>query len=417
MKCGLLGRKLGHSYSPEIHSLLGDYEYSLFETAPEQAEEFLLKGDFDGLNVTIPYKQTVLPFLDELTPTAQRLGAVNTILRRNGKLLGHNTDYFGFLASVKKSGFCPAGKKCLVLGSGGASKTVCAVLEDLGAHVVVISRKGENHYGNLCSHRDAALLVNATPVGMYPDTMVSPVELDVFPCLECVIDVIYNPARTKLLMDAQNRGIPTENGLFMLIAQAWESSQWFLGNAIVGADAHIGPLYTHFTTAAQIDRIYRILRRQMENMILIGMPGCGKSTVGQLLAKKSGKNFIDTDVLIVQRTGKSIPEIFEEAGEAGFRKLETEVLAEVSKQSGFVIATGGGCVTQADNYPLLHQNGVIFWMQRELNALATGGRPLSVDLSEMYRKRQPLYDAFADYTVDNNGSLECTIAQILEVFP
>ncbi len=406
MKCGLLGRKLGHSYSPTIHSYLGVYEYGLFEKEPGELEDFLRLGDFDGLNVTMPYKQTVIPYLDELTPIAQRLGAVNTIVRRNGKLIGHNTDYFGFRALVERSGFCPAVKKCLVLGSGGAAKTVCAVLEDMGAKVVVISRTGENNYGNICDHGDAALLVNATPVGMYPDTMVSPVELDAFHCLECVIDVIYNPARTKLLTLAEKAHIPCYNGLYMLVAQAWEASRWFL-------DAPPARIYE----GDDVKRVYRILRRQMENIILIGMPGCGKTTVGRLLAEKWGKRFVDTDALIVQKAGKAIPEIFAEAEQAGFRKLESEALAEAGKQSGAVIATGGGCVTVDDNYPLLHQNGTVIWLQRDLQMLPTEGRPLSVDLQKLYAQRKPMYEAFADFAVGNNGSLEATINQILEVLP
>ena len=398
MKCGLLGRKLSHSYSPAIHAQLGDYEYGLFEKEPEQVASFLHQGNWDGLNVTVPYKQTVIPYLDELDPIAAKLGAVNTILRRNGKLIGLNTDFGAFRAMVVKSCLSPAGKKCLVLGSGGASKVAVAVMEDLGAEVIVISRKGENHYQNLHRHQDAAIIVNTTPVGMYPNTGVSLVDLELFPRLEGVLDVIYNPARTQLLMDAEQRGIVAMNGLWMLIVQAQEASCMMTGHAVSNETA---------------EQTYAVMRQRMENIVLIGMPGCGKSTVGRLLAEKLGKTFLDTDAEIEKMANKTIPQIFTEDGEAHFRVLETKVLAEFGKQSGLVIATGGGCVTQAHNYPLLHQNGRIFWLQRDLDKLATKGRPLSVDLEGLYRDRQKQYEAFADCIVHNNSALQETAASIL----
>ncbi|MBR2890317.1 MAG: shikimate kinase [Oscillospiraceae bacterium] len=403
MLCGLLGRKLGHSYSPQIHSRLGDYPYKLFEKEPEELEAFLRDGSVTGLNVTVPYKKAVIPFCDCLSPIAQRLGAVNTLVRRSdGTLIGHNSDYFGFQTMIRSSGLSIPGKKCLVLGSGGASNTAVAVLEELGAQVVVISRTGENNYQNLHLHSDAALIVNTTPVGMYPDTGLSPVDLGCFPTLEGVLDVIYNPARTKLLLDAERRGLIAVNGLLMLVAQAKESAEWFTGNAIHNS---------------RITEIHRSLRLKMENIILIGMPGCGKSTVGKLLAEKLGKTFVDADDEIVTLAGKSIPEIFSQDGEDAFRQWETKALEALGKRSGLVIATGGGCVTRARNYPLLHQNGTIFWFQRDLNRLPTDGRPLSqkTDLSEMYRIRQPLYEQFADCVVDNNGSLESSLDRILGV--
>ena len=404
MKCGLLGRKLGHSYSPQIHTRLADYSYELFEKEPEELEDFLRNGDFQGLNVTVPYKKDVISFLDELSPRAKRLGAVNTIIRRDGKLIGHNTDYFGFLTMVRTSGLDVAGKKALVLGSGGASNTAVAVLEELGAEVVVISRNGSNCYNNLHLHADAALIVNATPVGMYPKVGVSPVDLELFPRLEGVLDVIYNPARTQILLDAQNKGLVTMNGLLILVAQAKESAEWFTGSSI--SDEKILPIHTS-------------LRRQMENIVLIGMPGCGKSTVGRLLAERLGKRFVDADAYLVEKNGRSIPDIFAAEGEEGFRRLETEVLKELGRQSGLVIATGGGCVTKARNYPLLHQNGTIFCLNRDLEKLPTDGRPLSQAnrLSDMYKVRKPLYEAFADFQIDNNGDAEGTATQILEVLP
>lgn len=403
MKCGLLGRRLGHSYSPQIHSQLGNYSYELFEKEPEEIEAFLKDGDFDGTNVTVPYKQAVIPYLNELSPLAKKLGAVNTIVRRSGKLIGHNTDYFGFLSMVKASGLDVAGKKALILGSGGASHTAVAVLQELGSHVVVISRSGENNYSNLPLHADAALIVNTTPVGMYPDVGTSPIDLALFPALEGVLDVIYNPARARLLLDAEKRGIVAMNGLLMLVAQAKESAEWFTGKTI---DDDL------------IQSIHNRLRRQMENIILIGMPGCGKTTIGTSLAQRLGKQFADTDEEIIRMAGRPIPEIFALEGEAGFRKWETQAITALGKQSGLIIATGGGCVMQERNYDLLHQNGCIFWIRRNLCLLPTDGRPLSQanKLEDMYRIRRPLYEAFADQKIDNNGDPDCTATEILRLW-
>lgn len=401
MKCGLLGRKLGHSYSPQIHGFLGSYTYSLFEKEPEDVEDFLRSGDFTGINVTMPYKKTVLPYLDELSPVARKMGCVNTIVRRNdGSLYGHNTDYFGFVSLVHHSCIPVAGKKVLVLGSGGASNTVVHVLTDLGAQPVVISRSGENNYQNLSRHADAAVIVNTTPVGMYPLTGVSPLDLQQFPRLEGVLDVVYNPARTQLLLDAEKLGLPNENGLWMLVAQAKEAAEYFTGTKI---------------SDTVIETIHRRLSAQMQNIILIGMPGCGKSTVGSLLAQRLGRVFVDADAQIPELAGKSIPEIFAQDGEETFRKWETQVLSEFGKQSGLIIATGGGCVTQERNYNLLHQNGQIFWLKRDLDVLPTDGRPLSQSnrLDDLYEARKGQYQAFADFVIDNNESTEETVAAIL----
>lgn len=400
MKCGLLGRKLGHSYSPQIHALLGDYPYVLYEKEPQELEEFLKNGDFTGINVTMPYKKDVIPFLDVLTPCAQKLGAVNTIVRRDGRLIGHNTDYFGFSSMLDDSGLSVSGKKVLVLGSGGASNTAVSVLRERRAFPVVVSRNGQNHYGNLNLHADAALLVNATPVGMYPKTGVSPVSLEDFPALEGVLDIIYNPARTKLMLDAESRGLVTRNGLLMLVAQAKEASEWFTGTSL---------------PADVIGSIHAALSCQMQNIILIGMPGCGKTTLGQALARETGRVFADTDSWIVENAGKSIPEIFAQEGETVFRDWETRALEALGKESGLVIATGGGCVTKERNYPLLHQNGTIFWLQRSLEALPTQGRPLSqgTSLDRLYRQRENCYRRFADHIIDNNGTLSDAVEQIL----
>lgn len=401
MKCGLLGRKLGHSYSPQIHGYLGNYSYDLFEVEPEDLASFLRCGDFHGLNVTIPYKKDVIPYCDELSDVAKRLGAVNTIVRRSdGTLIGHNTDYFGFASMLRRSGLQIRGKKILVLGSGGASATVTAVLKEAHANVIVVSRSGENNYHNLHRHADASVIVNTTPVGMYPEVGVAPVDISIFPCLEGVLDVVYNPAKTQLLLDAQTRGLITENGLWMLVSQAKESAEWFQGVPIPDD---------------LISKIHTLLRRQMENIILVGMPGCGKSTLGKLLAQMLGKTFIDADDEVVKVAGRSIAEIFADSGEEGFRKIETDVLRKLGKQSGLVIATGGGCVTRLDNYPLLKQNGNIIWLQRNLEQLPTDGRPLSLTnkLQDMYAIREPLYTRFADTTVENNTSLENALNTIL----
>ena len=401
MKCGLLGRKLGHSYSPQIHRHFGDYSYSLFEREPDELETFLKQGDFTGINVTIPYKKAVIPYLDAISPAAGKVGAVNTIVRKaDGTLYGHNTDLYGFSSMVCRSRLDVAGKKVLVLGSGGASNTAVSVLNDLGAMVTVISRSGENNYENLHLHPDARLIVNCTPVGMYPNNSDSPIDLCQFPNLEGVLDLIYNPARTQLLQQAESRGLVAENGLWMLVAQAKEAAELFTGCRI---------------SDDTIAQIHKKLSSRMQNIILIGMPGSGKTTIGKLLAEKTGRTFVDTDEAIVRAAGRSIPDIFHTDGETGFRQCETQVLKELCGQSALVIATGGGCVTQPCNYPLLHQNGRIIWIRRETAALPTEGRPLSqgADLAAMYQLRKPMYERFSDFAFANNSTPEITADAIL----
>jgi len=403
MKSGLLGRKLGHSYSPQIHEYLGPYSYDLFEKEPEEVGSFVKNGNYTGINVTIPYKKDVIPYLDVLSPLAKRMGAVNTIIRRaDGSLFGHNTDYFGFSSMVHRSGIHVAGNKVLVLGSGGASNTAVKVLEDMGANVIVISRSGKDNYSNLHLHKDASVIVNCTPVGMYPNTGIAPLDLKAFPDLEGVLDMVYNPARTQLLLDAEKMGLPYENGLWMLVAQAKEAAEYF-GNKSL-PDTVIG-------------NVYKKMSGKMQNIVLIGMPGCGKSTIASLLGEKLGRKVVDADQEIVKLAGKSIPEIFADDGEETFRNLETQVLAELGKQSQLVIATGGGCVTRDRNYPLLHQNSSIFWLQRDLDLLPTEGRPLSQNtrMQDMFRIREPLYSAFTDYVICNNRSSEDTVHQILTI--
>ena len=403
LRCGLLGRTLGHSYSHAIHKLLGDYSYDLLEVEPEGLEGFLRSGPFDALNVTIPYKKAVISYCAALSETAAAIGSVNTLVRRpDGTLFGDNTDAFGFSYMVRKSGIDVTGKKCLVFGSGGASVTVQYVLKQLGAgEVTVISRSGDNNYGNLYRHTDARILVNTTPLGMYPGNGTSPADLSRFPCCEGVLDVVYNPARTALLFHAEALSIPHAGGLSMLVAQAKRASEVFTGTVI--PDSVIGS-------------IEKKLCAQMQNVILIGMPGCGKTTVGRLLAEKLGRPFFDADEELEKIAGKPIPEIFLSDGEDAFRRLETEILCKLGKSSGAVIATGGGCVTRVENYALLHQNGTIIRLTRELDRLSVAGRPISqkTDLSALYESRRPFYEAFSDFCVSNDEAPEACTQKIME---
>ncbi len=389
MRCGLLGKSLKHSYSPQIHAHFGTYPYVLFEKKEEEVAAFLRERPFDGINVTIPYKKTVVPFLDALSPMAERLGSVNTIIKRaDGTLFGHNTDYYGFSYMLHRSSLCPKGKKALVLGSGGAAVTARAVLLDRGAEVIVISRTGPENYGNIGRHYDASLIVNTTPLGMYPENGAVPLSLAPFSACEGVLELIYNPSKTALLLEAERLGIPHENGLSMLVAQGKESAEHFTGKPL---------------SDALIEKTISSLTREQKNIVLIGMPGAGKSTLGKKLAERTGRTFVDSDEEIALLAGKPVPEIIEEKGEAAFREMETAVLGELGKRSGLVLATGGGCVTRAENYSLLHQNGTIFWLLRDIAALPTEGRPLSSGgrLAALYQERRPLYERFADIQVEN----------------
>lgn len=403
MRCGLLGEHLTHSYSPQIHALLGDYSYELFEVAPEKLGEFLQAGEFDGLNVTIPYKRAVIPYCAELSAAAREMGSVNTLLRRpDGTLYGDNTDLDGFRWLLARGGGIRPGEKALVLGTGGASQTVQAVLRAAGAEVAVLSRRGESNYATLPRHADARLVVNATPVGMYPNNGERLIDLSQMPQCRCVLDLIYNPARTRLLLDAAARGIRCENGLSMLVAQAKRAAELFTGRDI--------------PDAACTD-ILRRMEAQMHNLILVGMPGSGKTTVGSLLAVSLGRPFYDADGEIEKKLGCSIPAFFAQRGEAAFRAVETEVLAELGKRSGCVIATGGGCVTRGENYDLLHQNGEIIWLRRSLTELPVEGRPVSQSrsLPELYREREPAYRRFADFCVENEATPEAAVEKIKEL--
>lgn len=402
-KYGVIGRKLGHSYSPQIHAVLGDYAYGIHEMEPEMLGDFLQNTDLDGFNVTIPYKKAIIPYLCGMSREAELLGSVNTVVRTSEGWMGHNTDYYGFSYMLEKSGFIPTGKKVLVLGNGGVCPTVCAVLSDRGAgEIVVISRSGENHYGNLHLHADAALIVNTTPVGMYPEAGASPLDtLDIFPQLECVLDLIYNPFQTALMAMAAEKGIAVLGGISMLAAQAKRASELFVGKELPNS---------------LTERVVEDVVRRQRNIILIGMPGCGKSTLGKALAQRLGRTFVDADEEIVKEAGKTIPEIFANEGEDAFRHWESRVLARVGMRSALVIATGGGAVTREENYAALAQNGVIIFVERELSLLSREGRPLSqtTPLDEMYAKRLPLYRRFADRTVCNCGTVDEMAEKLME---
>ncbi len=402
---GLLGRRLGHSWSAPIHAALGCADYRLIELEPEELGAFLAREDIGGLNVTIPYKRDVMPYCDILDSMAAAIGSVNTLVRRaDGRLYGYNTDAAGFCFMARRAGIAFAGKKALVLGSGGASRTAVACAKDLGAReVVVISRTGENNYANLDRHADADVVVNATPVGMYPNNGAAAVDLTAFPACAGVLDLIYNPRRTALLLQAEALGIRCSDGLPMLVAQAKAAEERFFDKPIAESEN---------------ERILAQLRREMTNLVLIGMPGSGKSAVGAALAALTGREAIDIDARIVQRTGRSIPDIFAADGEAAFRALEREVTAECGAESGKLLITGGGAVKTPENYAALHQNGRIYQLLRPLELLPTDGRPLSQgkDLAALWAERAPLYERFRDAAADNSGTVEETAQTIWRDF-
>ena len=337
-----------------------------------------------------------------MDPQAAAIGAVNTVVNRDGRLTGYNTDIDGLIYLARRAGVDMAGKKVAVLGSGGTSRTAQAAARKLGAaQIVVISRNGEDNYGNLSRHEDTQVIVNTTPVGMYPRCGVAPVSLEAFPRLEGLLDVVYNPLRTALLMEAEARGIPCSCGLPMLVAQARRAAELFTG-ADIPDD--------------RLEEVVSSLNAQMRNVVLIGMPGCGKSAVGRALARRLGKEFLDLDRLIEAEAGKPIPEIFAEEGEDAFRTLESAAVRKAGARTGCILSTGGGVVTRPENYAPLHQNGVIVHLTRSLEKLPTAGRPVSqsTDLRALWRRREPLYQSFADLTADNNGSIEDTVRTVLK---
>ncbi len=402
---GLLGKTLGHSHSPKIHTLLYGYDYELLPMEEEAVAPFLQARAFDGINVTIPYKQTVMPHLDALTETAKRIGAVNTIVKRpDGTLLGDNTDAYGFAFMAEQNGMVFEGQKVVILGSGGTSLMVQDVVKQAGGEAVVISRSGNNHYGNLSLHADATYLVYTTPVGMYPDIDGCPVDLSVFPKLQGVLDVIYNPIRTMLVQSAMDKGIPCVSGMMMLVAQASRAGEAFTGEQ---------------GSKERILQVTQTMSQSQKNVVLIGMPGCGKSTVGKCVAQKLKMPLVDIDAEIVKKAGKSIPDIFKDEGEEAFRLMESEVIASISTKTGQVIACGGGAVLRKDNRRHLRMNATVFYLKRALSSLATKGRPLSTDakaLEAMYQKRDPLYQLCADVVVDNNQEMQHSVETIKQHF-
>ncbi len=408
MKYGLIGEHLKHSYSCEIHAQIADYEYELHEIPPSGLGEFLKKREFNAINVTIPYKQDVIPYLDEISDTAKRIGAVNTIVNRNGRLYGDNTDFAGMLALAKHIGVDMKGRKVLILGTGGASKTGHALAEYMGAQsVFYVSRSGKDgsitYEQAVTEHSDAQIIINATPVGMFPKQDGRPIDISAFPKLEGVIDAIYNPLRTNLVLDAQERGIPAEGGLYMLSAQAVHASAVFRD---IPLDESL------------VDKAFKSVKNDKQSIVLIGMPSSGKTTVGRILSEKCGKQLADTDEYIVRRIGMPISDFFAKHGEAEFRKIEKETVAELSATGGRIIATGGGAVLDAENVRALKQNGVLVFLDRRPeNLIATDDRPLASRrsaLEKLYAERYDIYCAAAELHIDANTTPEAEADAILK---
>lgn len=411
---GLLGRRLGHSWSVPIHQALGCQGYRLIELEPEALEGFLRREDIGGLNVTIPYKREVMKFCDVLDPAAADIGSVNTLVRRDGKLYGYNTDIEGFYYMLHRANICLKGKKVVILGSGGASLTAQTAAKQEGAReIVVISRSGPDNYENLSQrHAGAQVLINTTPVGMWPNMDGQPVDLSRLPGLEAVADVIYNPGRTSLLLQAEAFGLRRTGGLPMLAAQAVGAEERFFAKTIPGDE------FAASIPDDETEKIISQLWRERTNIVLVGMPGSGKTTVGRELERLSGKPFVDLDGEIVRRAGKPIPEIFAAEGEGPFRQLEHEVLAEACSRSGQIIATGGGAVLWSENRAAMRRTGRVYRLRRKLEDLPTQGRPLSQagKLEEMERVRDPLYTAAADMEIQNDTGPEETAGRIWRDF-
>lgn len=409
MEYGLIGEKLGHSFSKTVHNKLCDYDYKLNEISRDNFQEFMTCKDFKAINVTIPYKQDIIPYLDEISDTAERIGAVNTVINKNGKLYGDNTDYLGLVSLIEHNGIEFKNKKVLILGSGGTSKTAKVAAENLGAKTIFrVSRSGgeglityKQAYEN---HIDCEIIINTTPCGMYPNIGESAIDISEFPKLEAVIDAIYNPLSSALVVKAQKKGIKAVGGLYMLVAQAVFAAEKFLNKIF---------------DKTQIKEIVGQLLKEKQNIVLIGMPGCGKSTIGKALAKELGKEFADSDEEIVKKAGETIPEIFANKGESEFRKIESEIIKELSAKQGLVIATGGGAVLNPQNVDLLKENGVILFLDRNIkDIVATSDRPLSSnrgDLEKRYKERYPIYLSSADYRIDCTNDINENIKIIKEV--
>ena len=400
MNIYLIAKKLSHSFSKPIHNELSDYSYEYKELLEEEVIPFLQEKDFDGLNVTIPYKEKVMPCLDYISPEAQKIGSVNTIVKKEGKLYGYNTDYYGFCYEIKEAGADLKGKDVVILGTGGTAKTAYCVVCDMGAKTVRTVTSTELRAGDVEKYFDAQIVINATPVGMYPDTLVAPVDISQFKKCEAVLDVIYNPSRTKLIMDAQRLGIKIANGLGMLVAQAKKACELFESREVA---------------EAEIARIRNIIENKTQNIILVGMPGCGKSTVGKELSKRLGREFLDCDEEI-SKLGKTPAQLIEEYGQDHMREVESKVLTELCKRSSLVIATGGGAVTKEKNFDIIRQNSIVVFIERPLKFLSTRGRPLSQGgievLEKMYAERYPLYKKISDFSVESQRTWQETTSLI-----
>ncbi len=410
MEYGCIGEKLSHSFSKEIHACLADYEYEIRETPRAELAAFMTARAFRAINVTIPYKQDVIPYLDEIDPVAAAIGAVNTIVNRGGKLYGYNTDFAGMRALLRRAGVDPAGRKVLILGSGGTSKTAVSVAHALGAREVIrVSRTAKDncisYEDAIAAHANAEILINTTPSGMYPEPNDQPIDLARFPHLVGVADAIYNPLRSRLVRQAQSLGIPATGGLYMLVAQAAVAVGHFLNTTV---------------SEEKTEKVYRKIRNDKQNLVLIGMPGCGKTTLGKQLAARRGMDFIDTDDLIREQAGTDIPTIFAERGEAGFRDIESAVIRSLENVQHTVIATGGGAILRDENVNILRANGRLCFLDRPLDALVTtADRPLSSNnelLRQRYNERYDLYCAAANYTVDCVSNMEHNIRLMEEGF-
>ena len=406
MKFGLLGRTLGHSFSPRIHNALGNTNYELFEREPSQLQEFFANPELQGINITFPYKVNALEACDVVDPRAERIGCVNTMVRKDGKWHGYNTDYDGFVFTLKYAGIDVSGKECIILGDGASSATVHVALEDLGAKSIThLSRKTAPLYTDAPNYYETAqIIINCTPIGMYPHNPASLIDIMQFSKLEGVVDLIYNPRRTVLLLQAEMMGIPHCDGLPFLVAQGVEAANHFQGES--------------FGTK-EIEQILRGMRREKENIILIGMPGVGKTTVGKAIGKEMGRTCIDIDQELAKEIG-DISKYITEQGEAAFREKEAEMIAKLGTQTGIVISTGGGCVTVPKNFAHLRQNGRIYQLTQPVEKLSTSGRVLSGGgierLRELEETRTPMYESFAQFIVEHNRNAPETVAAILEDF-
>ncbi len=403
MKYGLIGKTLKHSISPEIHKHFG-LNYELLELENEEAvENFLKEKKFLGVNVTIPYKETVIKFLDEITEDAKNIGAVNTIKNEKGKLIGSNTDIDGMRFAIHHAGIELKNKNVLILGSGGTSKTAAVLAKSEDAKsVTTVSRTGECNYQNVATKQETEVIINTTPVGMWPNIEDIPVCIAKFSNVESVFDVIYNPFETELVQEAKKLSLKASNGLLMLVEQARRAEEIFKGK-------HIEQSHTL--------EICNKMAKDLKNIVLIGMAGVGKTSVGQELAKKLKRPFFDTDKMIEEKTGKSISQIFNEVGEVGFRQIESEIVFEVAKKTHSVIATGGGAVLNEENRETLQKNAVVVFLKRPLEKLATDGRPLSVSLpkiKKMFEERLPIYETFANIEIENDKTLKKVVKEILE---